>query len=36
MNKASCLSMLSNAVLVWNTVQMDEVVARLRTAGEAS
>ena len=23
MNKASCLSLLSNAVLVWNTVHME-------------
>ena len=34
MNKASCLSLLSNAVLVWNTVQMGAIVARLRAAGE--
>jgi hypothetical protein len=34
MNKASCLSLLSNAVLVWNTVQMGEIVARVRVAGE--
>ena len=34
MNKASCLSLLSNAVLVWNTVRMGELVARLRAAGE--
>jgi len=34
MNKASCLSPLSNAVLAWNTVRMGETVARLRTAGE--
>ena len=33
MNKASCLSLLSNAVLVWNTVRMGEIVARLRAAG---
>jgi hypothetical protein len=33
-HKASCLSLLSNAVLVWNTVQMGEIVARLRAAGE--
>jgi TnpA family transposase len=33
-NKASCLSLLSNAVLVWNTVRIGEIVARLRTAGE--
>src|SRR3954469_753011 len=35
MNKASCLSLLSNAVLVWNTVRMGEIVARLRAAGES-
>ena len=35
MNKASCLSLLSNAVLVWNTVRMGEIVTRLRAAGEA-
>ena len=35
MNKARCLSLLSNAVLVWNTVQMGEIVAGLRAAGEA-
>src|SRR4051812_12594220 len=34
MNKASCLSLLSNAVLVWNTVRMGEIVARLCAAGE--
>src|SRR5512143_1738796 len=34
MNKASCLSLLSNAVLVWNTAQMGKIVARLRAAGE--
>jgi TnpA family transposase len=35
MNKASCLSLLSNGVLVWNTVRMREILARLRAAGEA-
>lgn len=34
MNKASCLSLLSNAVLVWNTVRIAEIVEHLRTAGE--
>jgi TnpA family transposase len=33
MNKASCLSLLSNAVLIWNTVQMTRIVAQLRDAG---
>ena len=35
MNKASCLSLLSNAVLVWNTVRMGDIAARLRAAGES-
>jgi TnpA family transposase len=34
MNKASCLSLLSNAVLVWNTVRIGEIVERLRASGE--
>jgi TnpA family transposase len=34
MNKVSCLSLLSNAVLVWNTVRMTEILAQLRAAGE--
>ena len=34
MNKASCLSLLSNAVLVWNTIEIERVVERLRLAGE--
>jgi TnpA family transposase len=33
MNKASCLSLLSNAVLVWNTVHIDRIVAKLRADG---
>ena len=33
MNKASCLSLLSNAVLVWNTVQIERITAQLRAAG---
>ena len=35
MNKASCLSLLSNAVLDWNTVRMRKIVAWLRATGEA-
>jgi hypothetical protein len=31
---ASCLSLLAKVVLVWNTVRMREIVARLRSAGE--
>ena len=33
MNKASSLSLLSNAVLVWNTVHIAAIVDRLRAAG---
>jgi len=35
MNKASCLSLLSNAVLVWNTLRITEIVRQLRAAGHA-
>lgn len=34
MNKATCLSLLSNAVLVWNTVHMMRIIQQLRTNGE--
>ena len=34
MNKASCLSLLSNAVLVWNTLAITKIVNLLRAAGE--
>jgi len=33
MNKASCLSLLSNAVLVWNTIHIARIVDQLRAAG---
>ena len=33
-NKATCLSLLSNAVVVWNTVQMAQIIAQLRAQGE--
>ncbi len=33
MNKASCLSLLSNAVLIWNTVQMSRIADQLRVSG---
>lgn len=33
MNKATCLSLLSNAVVVWNTVQMTRIIAQLRASG---
>jgi hypothetical protein len=32
MNKVSALSVLSNAVLVWNTVRMTDIVQALKTA----
>ncbi|WP_211114137.1 Tn3 family transposase, partial [Skermanella aerolata] len=35
MNKASCLSLLSNAVLVWNTVHIDRIITQLRANGHA-
>jgi TnpA family transposase len=34
MNKASCLSLLSNAVLVWNTMAIMKIITQLRAAGE--
>jgi TnpA family transposase len=33
-NKATCLSLLSNAVVVWNTVQMTRIIDQLRAKGE--
>jgi hypothetical protein len=35
MNKASCLSLLSNAVLVWNTLRIAEIMNQPRQAGHA-
>lgn len=34
MNKASCLSLVSNAILYWNTVKISEIVDQLRQQGE--
>jgi len=34
MNKASCLSLISNAVLYWNTAKMSGIVDQLRKDGE--
>jgi hypothetical protein len=34
MNKATALSLLSNAVLVWNTVRMTEIVNTLEATGQ--
>jgi TnpA family transposase len=28
MNKASCLSLVSNAILYWNTIKIDDIVER--------
>ena len=33
MNKASCLSLLSNAILTWNTVEYQRIVSQLRETG---
>jgi TnpA family transposase len=33
MNKASCLSLLSNAAVLWNTLQMARITQQLRDAG---
>lgn len=33
MNKASCLSLLCNAVLIWNTVHMRRIMEQLRATG---
>jgi TnpA family transposase len=33
MNKASCLSLLSNAVVLWNTPQIERIIAELRADG---
>lgn len=35
MNKASCLSLVSNAVLYWNTVKMSDAVSQLKDNGES-
>jgi Tn3 transposase DDE domain len=34
MNKASCLSLLANAVLVWNTMAIMKIITQLQVAGE--
>jgi TnpA family transposase len=34
MNKAACLSLLSHAALVWNTMHLTRIIAPLRAAGE--
>ncbi|MEL7228253.1 MAG: Tn3 family transposase [Cyanobacteria bacterium J06576_12] len=34
MNKATCLSLVSNAILYWNTIKINEIVEGLRAQGE--
>jgi hypothetical protein len=34
MNKASCLSLVSNAILYWNTLKITDIVDQLRAQGE--
>ena len=34
MNKASCLSLVSNAILYWNTIKINDIVESLRAQGE--
>jgi TnpA family transposase len=34
MNKVSCLSLVSNAILYWNTIEIDKIVNSLRLQGE--
>lgn len=34
MNKASCLGLVSNAVLYWNTAKMEEIIKTLEREGE--
>ena len=34
MNKASCLSLVSNAILYWNTIKINDIVEGLRAQGE--
>jgi hypothetical protein len=33
MSKANCLSLLSNATVLWNTVHMERITRELREAG---
>lgn len=34
MNKASCLSLVSNAILFWNTIKIDGILEKLKSQGE--
>ena len=33
MNKASCLSLLSNAILIWNTAEYGRIIAQMKNSG---
>jgi hypothetical protein len=35
MNKASCLSLVSNAILYWNTTRISNIIDRLKEQGES-
>ncbi len=34
MNKASCLSLVSNSILYWNTIKINDIVENLKSQGE--
>ena len=34
LNKASCLSLVSNAALMWNTIHIDKIIKMLESQGE--
>ena len=34
MNKASCLSLVSNVILFWNTLHIDKIIKQLEEQGE--
>ena len=33
-NKSSCLSLVSNAILMWNTIKIDGIIKQLEAHGE--
>jgi hypothetical protein len=34
MNKASCLSLVSNAILYWNTIKINTIIESLKQQGD--
>ncbi len=34
MNKASCLSLVSNAILMWNTIKIDDIIKNIEAQRE--